>query len=100
MAPIVKKRSRDEVPQKIRKRQRSDQKQDAPAVKHAIDLDKLLWNAVDFPENFEDAEGFFGLEEISDVDVVRDPKAGKVEYKVSQGSQRPAPSKLDHPFSY
>lgn len=82
MAPIIKKRNRDGVLQKSRKRQRSSQKLEANDVKHAIDIDKLQWNAVDFPKNFEDAEGFFGLEEISGVDVVKDPLVGKVEYKV------------------
>ena len=43
-------------------------------------LEALPWQDVPFPETFQDAEGFFGLEEISDVDVVRD--SGKIEYKV------------------
>jgi len=99
MAPIVKKRSRDEISLKSRKRQRSNQKHDAPTVKDAVDLDKLKWNAVDFPQNFEDAEGFFGLEEISDVDVVKDPQAGRVEYKARQKVDVNF-QKLTLPFSY
>ena len=48
-----------------------------------LSLDSLPWQEVAFPESgFEDAEGFFGLEETSNVDVVKDPKLGKVEYKV------------------
>lgn len=34
-------------------------------------IESLSWHAVDFPTTFEDAEGFFGLEEVSDVEVDR-----------------------------
>lgn len=37
-----------------------------------VAADSLPWNEVEMPEMFDDAEGFFGLEEIEDVDVVRD----------------------------
>lgn len=37
-----------------------------------VAADALPWNEVEMPEMFDDAEGFFGLEEIDDVDVVRD----------------------------
>ena len=46
-------------------------------------VDQLPWTQVPFPERFEDAEGFLDLEELSDVDVIRDDAAGKVEFKVS-----------------
>ena len=39
--------------------------------KRPISADKLPWQTVEVPEMFDDAEGFFGLEEISGVDVVR-----------------------------
>ena len=84
MAPIEKKRRRDLDSFKAKKRQRIDpekiESQEGPEG-GAIGVDKLPWNqaAVD---RLEDAEGFFGLEELSDVDVVRDPTLGKVEYKV------------------
>ncbi|KAI3392252.1 hypothetical protein diail_5940 [Diaporthe ilicicola] len=39
--------------------------------KRVVDANSLAWKAVDLPEMFNDAEGFFGLEEISGVDVVR-----------------------------
>ncbi|OAP65250.1 hypothetical protein AYL99_01222 [Fonsecaea erecta] len=38
----------------------------------AIRGDALKWKTVPLPTRLEDAEGFFGLEEIDDVDVVRD----------------------------
>ena len=37
-----------------------------------VALDSLPWNEVEMPDMFEDAEGFFGLEEVDDVEVIRD----------------------------
>ena len=86
MAPIEKKRVRKDAQTTSRKRQKVYQKDGGPehgSTAKALSLDTLPWQEVAFPESgFEDAEGFFGLEEISDVDVVRDLKLGKVEYKV------------------
>ena len=84
MAPIEKKRRRDLTSFKAKKRQRIDPKtgdlgerlKDIP-----VGLDELPWNQVAV-DRLEDAEGFFGLEELSDVDVVKNPTLGKVEYKV------------------
>lgn len=84
MAPIEKKRHRDLASFKAKKRQRIDPKNDDSRVgikSGAVGLDKLPWNQVPV-DRLEDAEGFFGLEELSDIDVVRDPTIGKVEYKV------------------
>ena len=56
-----------------------------------IPIDELNWSAVTLPDRFEDAEGFFGLEEIEGVEVVRvggegggedGRDGGKVQYKV------------------
>ncbi len=35
-------------------------------------LDALPWNEVEMPDMFEDAEGFFGLEEVEGVEVIRE----------------------------
>ena len=51
-------------------------------------LNDLAWREVPFPDNFEDAEGFFGLEEISDVEVDRDASSGTVGYKLTGRSLR------------
>lgn len=84
MAPNGKKRHRDLASFKAKKRQRvgpkDDDSQGAPKS-GAVGLDKLPWNKVAV-DRLEDAEGFFGLEELSDVEVVKDPTLGKVEYKV------------------
>ena len=84
MAPIEKKRHRDLASFKAKKRQRINLENDDPQERRtdgAVALDKLPWNQVAV-DRLEDAEGFFGLEEISDVDVVRESTLGKVEYKV------------------
>jgi hypothetical protein len=46
----------------------------APQVKskRPVAIDKLQWKTVDVPEMFDDAEGFYGLEEVEGVDIVRD----------------------------
>lgn len=67
---LVKKRKKNDIDQRVTK---------------TVTLDTLAWNEVAFPERFDDAEGFFGLEEISDVEVVKDQKVGKVHYRVKEG---------------
>lgn len=76
MAPEQKKRARP-VPvgsQRSKKRQKIEVKKDVqkPVVKKAVALDSLPWNEVKMPDMFDDAEGFYGLEEIDDVEVVRE----------------------------
>ncbi|KAK7538894.1 P-loop containing nucleoside triphosphate hydrolase protein [Phyllosticta citricarpa] len=64
---------------KSRKRQKVESKGDnavsapksAPAAKGKVRLDTLDWKEVEMPDRLDDFEGFFGLEEIDDVDVVR-----------------------------
>lgn len=73
MAPNDKKRSRPvpSLSQRSKKRQRTE---NAPAIveKRPVKLDSLPWNEVEMPAMFDDAEGFFGLEEIEGIDVVRE----------------------------
>ncbi|KIX92640.1 uncharacterized protein Z520_11669 [Fonsecaea multimorphosa CBS 102226] len=47
----------------------------------AIRGDSLKWKTVPLPKRLEDAEGFFGLEEIEDVDVVRDETTHHVMFR-------------------
>lgn len=52
-----------------------------------VSVDELSWKPVPLPDRLEDAEGFFGLEEIEGVDVVkRHGEEGKVEYRVKTSS--------------
>ncbi|KAK8177931.1 P-loop containing nucleoside triphosphate hydrolase protein [Phyllosticta citrichinensis] len=43
----------------------------APAAKGKVRVDALNWKSVEMPDRLDDFEGFYGLEEIDDVDVVR-----------------------------
>ncbi|KAK3678527.1 ATP-dependent RNA helicase [Recurvomyces mirabilis] len=47
----------------------------------------LQWKDATLPDRLDDYEGFFGLEEIDDVDIVRDGTSGKVSF-VSKAPQR------------
>jgi ATP-dependent RNA helicase DDX24/MAK5 len=88
MAPIEKKRPQKGAGQKARKRQRialEDGIQETAGL-GPRSLDALPWNEVALPARLDDAEGFFGLEEVSDVEIVRDPNIGKVEYRVGKAS--------------
>lgn len=85
-----KKRSRQDEAQKTRKRQRVDVirgRVNPPVAKNkSVSLDALPWTEVLLPDRFDDAEGFFGLEEIEDVEVVRDKILGRLEYRVGKVS--------------
>lgn len=74
---------------KARKRQKVEQPSPAerPAKKmktsnskQPVRLDNLPWKEVNMPDRMDDYEGFFGLEEIDDVDVLRDDSTGMVSY--------------------
>ncbi|KIW73479.1 hypothetical protein PV04_01593 [Phialophora macrospora] len=70
------------APQKSRKRQRvslqpKSQAYNGPAIRG----DALQWRTVALPKRLEDAEGFYGLEEIDDVDVVRDESNNHVMFR-------------------
>ena len=54
--------------------------------KRHVKLDDLQWKAVSMPDRLEDVEGFFGLEEIENVDVIQTGRDGQVEYRVSIGT--------------
>jgi ATP-dependent RNA helicase DDX24/MAK5 len=56
-------------------------------VKQPVRLDELGWQSVDIPEQLDDYEGFFGLEEVEGVEVVKDEKTGRIEYKASGSSK-------------
>ena len=82
------KRSRVEKSQATRKKQKkssSSHDHDGALNSKLVSLEQLRWNSVALPERLEDAEGFFGLEEIDDVEVVRDGEQGKVQYRVGKG---------------
>lgn len=47
-------------------------RQKSNAGKKVTSVDALSWKSVDVPEMFDDAEGFYGLEEVEGVEIVRD----------------------------
>ncbi|VBB80063.1 Putative ATP-dependent RNA helicase mak-5 [Podospora comata] len=53
--------------------------------KHFVPVDELPWQTVEVPEMFDDAEGFYGLEEIQGVDVVREGDVVKFVAAVPKG---------------
>ncbi|KAK3292660.1 P-loop containing nucleoside triphosphate hydrolase protein [Chaetomium fimeti] len=50
----------------------SSKRQKSNAGKRVTSVDSLAWKTVDVPEMFDDAEGFYGLEEVEGVEIVRD----------------------------
>ena len=92
-SPMVNKRSLEDSVQISRKKQKAGRHASEVVVNaqpeiNSVLLDQLLWKKVSLPDRFEDAEGFFGLEEIDDVDVVRDTANRKVQYRVGKGNAR------------
>ena len=73
------------VKSKKRKRSEHSQAQKERKSPKVVGVNALPWNEVPFPEILDDAEGFFGLEEISDVEIVKDDKSGWVEFRVGEG---------------
>jgi len=51
-----------------------------------VGLEDLNWKEVPLPDRIEDAGGFFGLEEIEGVDIVRPNDNGEVRFKVRPSS--------------
>lgn len=54
--------------------------------RRGVALEELDWKEVPLPDLLDDAEGFFGLEEVDGVDVVHNSASGQVEYIVSSQS--------------
>lgn len=68
-----KKRKRSEGQDKrIKAPVAGSKRQKTNAGKRVTSVNSLAWKSVDVPEMFDDAEGFYGLEEVEGVDVVRD----------------------------
>jgi hypothetical protein len=70
---IDKKRKRSEGQGKRPKAPTANSKrQKSNAGKRVTSVDSLAWKTVEVPEMFDDAEGFYGLEEVEGVEIVRD----------------------------
>ncbi|KAF9697925.1 hypothetical protein EKO04_004406 [Ascochyta lentis] len=58
-----------------------------PATKkqrRRVQLNELGWKTVSMPDRLEDTEGFYGLEEIDDVDIVKDPTTGNITFQTTK----------------
>lgn len=79
-------RRRAEPHEKPRKRQKTkDAKPQLPTKSFfTVSVSALPWTEVPLPDRLDDAEGFFGLEEISDVEIVKNGELGRVEYRVGK----------------
>ena len=85
---MVSKRGRTSKDNAIKSTKR--RKINKPAAKHAeaprelVSVDALDWKEVALPDILNDAEGFYGLEEIEGVDVERDlDGSGELKFKVA-----------------
>ena len=77
------------APMEARKRRKMDGKeQSQPQAKArsevvrkiGVKADALRWKSISMPDHLDDYEGFFGLEEVEDVEVTRDEATGKVSF--------------------
>lgn len=69
-----------------KKRKKSAKPSDATAEDSDWDgivgMNELNWKEVALPDRLEDAGGFFGLEEIEGVDIIRSEGNGEIKFKV------------------
>ncbi|KAL5118630.1 ATP-dependent RNA helicase [Pleosporales sp. CAS-2024a] len=72
------------------KRQKVDKKPrpEINVPKRKIRLEDLAWKQVSMPDRLEDFEGFYGLEEIEDVHVVKDPVTGNVSFQTTKTDEQ------------
>ncbi|ORY00152.1 P-loop containing nucleoside triphosphate hydrolase protein [Clohesyomyces aquaticus] len=80
---------------KARKRQKLDEAVQSPSSvaskptpkRQKVVLEELQWKEVTMPDRLEDFEGFYGLEEIDDVDVVKDEATGKTSFETVKAQE-------------
>ena len=65
--PGQKKRKLSSAPSISSKRR----KKHAALPKRVVDADALRWKNIPVPDMYDDAEGFYGLEEVTGVEIVR-----------------------------
>ena len=69
-----------------KKKRKLDGRNEKPEARSTVQSDQLRWTEVALPDRLEDAEGFFGLEEIDDVEVVKDAIGKTVLFRPSKNS--------------
>jgi len=63
------------------KRKKAVKADGASDDERSVGVDELNWKEVAMPDRMEDATGFFGLEEIDGVDIIKQ-SGGEVQFKV------------------
>ncbi|KAF2641085.1 DEAD-domain-containing protein, partial [Massarina eburnea CBS 473.64] len=58
------------------------------APRRKIRLNDLQWKGVSMPDRLEDFEGFYGLEEIDDVEVVKDDATGQISFETTKTEEQ------------
>ncbi|KAJ6027992.1 ATP-dependent RNA helicase mak5 [Penicillium herquei] len=87
------KRGRDSKPQAIEAKKRKKGAKAAIASEDdswdgLVSMDDLNWKEVAMPDRMTDAEGFFGLEEIDDVEIIRTEGSGEIQFKAKSGKPK------------
>nr|KMM65170.1 ATP-dependent RNA helicase mak5 [Coccidioides posadasii RMSCC 3488] len=54
------------------------------AAHDIVSVDQLDWKTVTLPDRLDDAEGFYGLEEIEGVDILRPSGGGEIKFRASK----------------
>jgi ATP-dependent RNA helicase DDX24/MAK5 len=74
------------APRKAHKRQKVEDFPKPFPTKPArkVRLDQLGWKTVSMPDRLDDTEGFYGLEEIEDVMIVKDPTTGNATFETTK----------------
>jgi ATP-dependent RNA helicase DDX24/MAK5 len=79
---------------KVHKRQKLDDfpKPLPPSTrpKRRVQLNDLGWKTVSMPDRLEDIEGFYGLEEIDDIEIVKDPVTGNLTFETTKTEEEVA----------
>ncbi|KAF3894963.1 ATP-dependent RNA helicase [Trichophyton interdigitale] len=75
-----------EPPKKRLKTNKSDKSNGIALTEEVTNIDALNWQTVQPPDILEDAEGFYGLEEIEGVDIVRPADGEQLKFLASKGS--------------
>ncbi|KAF2181042.1 DEAD-domain-containing protein [Zopfia rhizophila CBS 207.26] len=78
----IKTRKRRKIEQAVRPTPSNPAKRSSE--RRTVRLDDLQWKEVSMPDRLDDFEGFFGLEEIEEVDVFRDGATGKISFQTSK----------------
>lgn len=92
MAPALKKRriSHDDSSPKAsvkRREKRANGATPPSKLKRIVKLQDLPWKEVTIPDDLDDFEGICGLEEVDDVEVVRDPETKAISYKTTSDAR-------------